>query len=263
MIKAVFFDIDGTLVSYRTKTMPAETYAALQLLHEKGIRLSICTGRAPVSIQLLEPAVRSFPWDGVIAANGQLCFDEEQKLFHKVAINADTLKQLVPWIKDNQIPAVFFEVNDSYTNLPIPSLAEHYQRSGKPELMPGIDDPVRSYEHETIQICPYVPKELDEAFLAHAPGMKSVRWADHFADMIPSAGGKDKGIEAMLKHWNIKREETMAIGDGGNDISMVQYAGVGVAMGNAPAKLKEAADFITNDVDHNGIVNALKEYGLL
>jgi len=55
----------------------------------------------------------------------------------------------------------------------------------------------------------------------------------------------------------------MAIGDGGNDISMVQYAGVGVAMGNAPAKLKEAADFITNDVDHNGIVNALKEYGLL
>lgn len=263
MIKAIFFDIDGTLVSYKTGKLPAETHAALYKLHEAGIRLSICTGRAPAGMRLLEPALLEFPWDGIVAANGQLCFDETKKLFHQVMIPKDALTTVVPWLQEQAIPTIFFELDHSYTNLPIPSLEEHYLRSGKPELIPAVEDPVRSYDHETIQICPYMPKELDDAFLAHAPGMKSVRWAEHFADMIPEAGGKDKGMEAMLEHWNLSHDETMAFGDGGNDIRMIQYAGVGAVMGNAPRELKEAADYITADVDHNGIVQALAHYGLL
>ena len=55
----------------------------------------------------------------------------------------------------------------------------------------------------------------------------------------------------------------MAFGDGGNDIAMLQHAGVGVAMGNAMDEVKKAADFVTTSVDEDGIVNALRHFGLL
>lgn len=61
----------------------------------------------------------------------------------------------------------------------------------------------------------------------------------------------------------ITREQTMAFGDGGNDTDMLAYAGIGVAMGNATAEPKAAADYITDDVDHDGVRNALLHFGVL
>ena len=58
-------------------------------------------------------------------------------------------------------------------------------------------------------------------------------------------------------------EETIAFGDGGNDITMIEHAAIGVAMGNANKEVKEIADYITDDVDNNGIYNALKHFNII
>lgn len=70
-------------------------------------------------------------------------------------------------------------------------------------------------------------------------------------------------MKNMLDYFNLTAEQCMAFGDGGNDVEMLEFAGIGVAMGNATAMAKEAADYITEDVDKEGIYLALLHYGLL
>ena len=81
------------------------------------------------------------------------------------------------------------------------------------------------------------------------PGCRGVRWNSLFIDVIPENGGKGEGIKAMLKYLKISEEEVMAFGDGGNDIEMLQAVKYGIAMGNAGENVKEAALYVTKDVD--------------
>ena len=74
------------------------------------------------------------------------------------------------------------------------------------------------------------------------------------------SAGNDMGLSAIIARHGIKPEETMAFGDGGNDISIIKKAGIGVAMGNANEQLKNAADYITDSVDEDGIYKALKRW---
>lgn len=74
---------------------------------------------------------------------------------------------------------------------------------------------------------------------------------------MPLLGGKTAGVKAYLKANNLEKEETMAFGDGDNDIEMLKYVQIGVAMGNAGCEVKANADYITDSVDNDGIMKAL------
>ena len=89
------------------------------------------------------------------------------------------------------------------------------------------------------------------------------RWSPLFADVNPQGQSKQVGIDVFCDYFGIDRANTMAFGDGGNDITMLKHVGIGVAMGNANPEVKEIADYITDDVDSDGIWNALKHFGIL
>ncbi len=74
---------------------------------------------------------------------------------------------------------------------------------------------------------------------------------------------KADGARALMNYFQINREEIYAFGDGINDISMIKFAGYGIAMGNACKELKEVADYITDNVDDHGVIKALKHYKLI
>lgn len=99
--------------------------------------------------------------------------------------------------------------------------------------------------------------------MAQLPGCEATRWNPLFTDIVPRGGSKQVGMEKLLAHFGIRREECMAFGDGGNDIPMLRYAGIGVAMGNAREEVKAAADYVTSSVDEDGIAMALRHFGLL
>ena len=88
-------------------------------------------------------------------------------------------------------------------------------------------------------------------------------WHPDFCDIIPQCNDKSLGIDRMLEWFGIPLEESMAFGDGGNDIGMLRHVGVGIAMGNASQDVKAAADYVTSDVTDHGVVNALTHFGLL
>ena len=89
------------------------------------------------------------------------------------------------------------------------------------------------------------------------------RWHPAFVDITTKGCTKQQGIDEIIRHFGISLDETMAFGDGGNDISMIQHAAIGVAMGNALDSVKAVADYITDSVDEDGIANALKHFGVI
>ena len=91
-------------------------------------------------------------------------------------------------------------------------------------------------------------------------GCESSRWYPDFADITAKNVNKGNGLLAIAAHQGIKAEETMALGDGGNDMSIIKQAGIGVAMGNANEALKAVADYVTEPVDENGVYHALKRW---
>ena len=95
------------------------------------------------------------------------------------------------------------------------------------------------------------------------PGCKTARWTPRFADIIPSDGGKEAGIDHVLAHYGISLDEAMCFGDGGNDITMLKHVPNSVAMGNAEQKVKDSAFYVTTNINEDGIYNALKHFGVL
>ncbi len=264
MIKAVFFDIDGTLMPFTTREISPATLQSLYLLHDRGIKLFIATGRPPGQLSLLSDRFNSFPWDGFLLMNGQYCTDGNMVPFHQMPIPAETLQVLVPWLKEHaDFACSFYELDYMYDIRFNEGMYSYLSSIGKEDRMPPVEDPVRALTHTTYQVCPYIPEEKDPEFLALAPGLKSARWTPSFADVIPSGGGKPVGMKHALEHFGLTMEEAMAFGDGGNDIDMLKAAKIGVAMGNANDKVKAAADYVTDDCDRDGIVTALKHFGIL
>ena len=97
----------------------------------------------------------------------------------------------------------------------------------------------------------------------YAPQPEDEDWHPLFCDIGRIGGGKDVGMDAVLSRLGIPLEQTMAFGDGENDLEMLRHAAIGVTMGNSSQTVKNAADYVTDSVDEDGIANALAHFGLI
>ena len=126
-----------------------------------------------------------------------------------------------------------------------------------------IDEFNEFMKEEIYQMMVATTEDQDELILENTTTLKVARWWNRACDIIPCNGGKDIGIQKILDYFNFNKEEAMAFGDGGNDISMIRAAGMGIAMGGASEAVKSVADYITEAVDENGVRNALVRFGIL
>lgn len=257
MIKAVFFDVDGTLVSHKSKSVPESARLAVAKLREKGIKVLLCTGRH--IHELKNMPTNGMEFDGYVILNGQMGLDKNQKIIFSNPFESEDVEGLVDIFQNQEYPFVLVNSDGHYMNF-VNQLVE--------EAMAGVSTPVppiRKYEGEELyQATVFILPKEDEEFAKKLPkGCKLARWGIHGADIIAAKGGKAIGMKCFEKSLGILPEEMMAFGDAQNDLDMIEYAGIGVAMGNAEECLKQIADYVTTDVDDDGVLNALKKYELL
>lgn len=254
-VKAIFFDIDGTLVSFETHCVPQSTIETLDALRQKGIKLVIATGRPLHDINNLG----DLEFDGYITANGAYCVTKDKELLHNNLISKESKAKLLEYLKTNPFPCLFVTEGESFANYIDERVTSINKMVNLPA--PAIAPVERIMECDIFQIDAFVNTE-EEKFLIEniLTDCEGNRWHPSFVDLNVRGNNKATGIEAFLTHYNIKREHTMAFGDGGNDISMLEYAAVGVAMGNANDEVKSRADFVTLSVDDHGITHALKQF---
>lgn len=259
MIKAIFFDIDGTLLSHTTFSISASTQKALKLLKEKGIYTFIASGRH--YCELKDLPIQDLEFNGYVTSNGQYCYNNDE-LIYDLPIHPTDIINILDYLKEHPFPCMFAEKDRMYINY-YSDVVKLVQESTSTPL-PQLGDLNRGYTHPIYIVIPYdITEDQENELLACMPHCQKTRWHDLAIDIIPHTGGKKNGINAMLKHYGIKQEETMAFGDGVNDIDMFELVEIGIAMDNAHQALKEVADDITDDVEHDGIYNALIKYKII
>ncbi|MEG0891716.1 MAG: Cof-type HAD-IIB family hydrolase [Bacteroidales bacterium] len=258
-IKAVFFDIDGTLVSFKTHTVPQETINAIRQLRKSGVKVFIATGRMLGMTDVLN----GIEFDGYIAYNGACCVDStKEKVIYKSVIPKDELDALVARLEYDKFPVSFMCRHNMYVNYINDTVLDVAKLVNV--APPKVQAPQISIKEDIFQLCVYTGDEkLDEIIKEVLPKCEYSRWIPAFADVNLKGMNKQAGIDKMLEYFNIALCDTMAFGDGGNDIPMLKHVAVGIAMGNAGDNVKEAANYITSSVDDYGVVNALKHFGML
>lgn len=257
MIKAAFFDIDGTLVSFKTHEVPLSTIKALKKLKNSGVKIFIATGRG---LSLIDNVEKSF-FDGILSFNGQYCQSADGEVIYSHPIPAADIASAADFVEREDIACAFMSLQGMILNRRNERTKEAY------DLMrftyPPVSDAREAVDRDIFQLIYFMHEEYDQKLIAHMPSCEAVRWSSIFADIIRRGGGKDVGIKNMCEYYGFAPEECIAFGDGQNDISMLRYVGKGVAMGNSDSEVKHAADYVTTSVDHNGVANALRHFGLI
>lgn len=256
MVKAIFFDIDGTLVSFNTHKIPDSTFQTLRELKNNGIKLFIATGRGKDGLDVLD----EFEFDGYITLNGQYCYTKDELIYENTIVK-DDLEVLLKEIEKDPFPCGFTLEETKYFNY----------RDERVDAIHAIthndDHPARDCSNvineKVYQCMCFISEDKERELMKKLPHCTSARWHPLFTDISPIGGTKQNGIDKFLKHYDIDLSETMAFGDGGNDVQMLSHVAIAVAMGNANEDVKKIADYVTDSVDENGIRNAMKKYKLI
>jgi len=254
MIKAVFFDIDGTLVSHRTKCVPQSALKAIDLLRAKGIKVGIASGRNPVDYKMLPVGKLSF--DFYVMFNGQGCYDKDWNIICDAPLKDKPIIDQMFIEKKYSIGCV--EEDRIFINFPNEFAKKAFSDVSTPVTPIGLPSDKPIYQASF-----YIDASHDEEIAAQLTNSRLVRWNKGATDVIACDGGKAVGIKHLLEKEGLVPDEIICFGDAANDLDMIEMAGIGVAMGNAIDELKAIADYTTTDIDDNGIYNALSHFTLI
>lgn len=260
MIQAAFFDIDGTLLDHTDgkSIFHDSTAEALAALQRKGIKVFISTGRA---YSIISQVTELFPFDGYVTTNGQIVLERDGTVIRHETLDPQDVRSLVALVREGGHPSIVLEDGGSYPVNDHPFVRRHFEWAKAP--FPPFYDIARLEEHPVVQINVYMPLDQAEKLFAPLEHLAVTSSGGEILDVIPKGGGKEVGRNAVVEYYGIKREDTIAFGDGPNDIRMLQWAGTGVAMGNGTPEVKAVADYVTTSVSEDDIKNALLHLGIM
>jgi Cof subfamily protein (haloacid dehalogenase superfamily) len=285
-MKIIFLDIDGTL-SDDNNHIPASAKRACRAVRRNGHIIYVCTGRTRSQIR---PSILNIGFDGVISSGGAYIETGAtdggagaEKLLFQAVIEADTLRGIVDYF--NRYKAAYtLELADG--QIAGPYLKSYFagRYAGKPWTMARLVEYI--FMRQIFKDCVWgnnnlyrddirkvvfwesggiTFEEVERVFGKEfemfrlsipLPGMSG-------GEMGPPGVHKGSAVKRVAEYHGFKREDIIAFGDSDNDRTMLEYAGLGIAMGNATDDLKRIADDVTDTLRGNGIEKAFKKYGLI
>lgn len=277
MGKIIFIDVDGTLLDYENK-LPASADNAIKLARQNGHKVYICTGRSKAEVY-------SYLWDigldGMIGGNGSYVEDHDHVVMHQV-MTKEQGKHIVDWLKSRNLE-FYLESNnglfasENFETRGEPVIQEYSRRKGKdnsdkmtvkdvfPEMIYG-GELYRDDLNKVSFILESYQDHLDS--IEEFPDLKPGTWGGKgevalFGDLGVKDITKANAIDHLLQYLGASIEDTIAFGDAKIDIPMLEYCKIGVAMGSGGDEIKAMADYVTDDVDQDGLYNAFVHFGLI
>jgi Cof subfamily protein (haloacid dehalogenase superfamily) len=257
MHKVVFFDVDGTLLSEVDRSIKESTREAISCLINKGIKVVVATGR-PYSMceQFKELGIDIF-----ISANGAYIKSNDEVIYKSV-LSKNTVTHLSEFAHANGNALSYltssFKMNGLGTNDPqvMHALNETLNIRSYPET-------ITSLVEEIYCICLYAGEEETKKFMEKFPYLKFERFHSYVTNVLEQEVSKLTAVKQVLTYLNFDKSEVIAFGDGENDISMLEYVGLGIAMGNSGDNLKRKSHFVTRNSSDDGIYYALKKLQII
>lgn len=260
MINLFFFDVDGTLLDNKSHTISESTIKALRMLKEAGKKIVICSGRGYNGIREVE-ALRAIEWDGYVLLNGAIFTDGNGNEHFRHVMSKTLIRKLMKASKEHNLVLSLLgekewlnQEPDEYT-----VKAYHFFHRNPYEFEVEALDETKSVS----MALAFGPEEWDYAPYKAIKELLVLPTKFNYADLNDASINKSVGIKEACRYFDIDLKQTMAFGDGINDLEMIEAAGIGVAMGQGNEVVKQAADYITDAVDQDGIWNALIHFGVL
>lgn len=275
MSKIIFLDVDGTLVDYEGR-IPQSAVDAIRQARGNGHRVYICTGRSKAEVY---DDIWNIGIDGMIGGNGSYVEDNGEVIMHR-HITKEQAIRIVDWLNNNNLDFYLESNSGLYASSGFEegakkAIAEYSRRKGRKgdmtvkEAYPDMIYGGELYRDDINKIS-YVLKSYDDYIRTSKQflDMQNGTWGGVnetalFGDIGLKNITKASAIEALLKHLNMTVEDTIAFGDARIDIPMLEYCNVGVAMGNGGEEIKKIADYITDDVNADGLKNAFMHLKLI
>lgn len=277
MGKIIFLDVDGTLVDYENR-LPKSAVEAVRQARKNGHRVYISTGRSKAEVY---QELWDIGLDGMIGGNGSYVEDNGNVVMHTM-ISKEQCKRVIDWLHERGLE-FYIESNnglfasENFEEKGKPVIQEYSKRKGKdhtseitvksafPDMIFG-GELYRDDLNKISFILDSYKDYLDakEAF----PDLEAGTWGGKgetalFGDLGVKNINKANAIENLLKYLKADISDTIAFGDARVDIPMLEYCEYGVAMGNGGTEIKEAADYITDDVENDGLWKAFKKLLLI
>ena len=260
MFKAVFLDVDGTLTDLRSNTVPDSAGRAIRLARERGVKVCVATGRHTRTKEE-GSIIAGLDFDCYISLSGQLCYASDGGIYHKQTLDPKIVRRMLRLSDRLWFPCVFSERDSIYANRIDQVLTDAFaivdiriSEARKPERM-NLD--------EIYLMCPVLKEEHTEEVFSSFQDCVVTQWKPEFVDIMPTGCGKHIGLEKTLEYLGIDVMESIAFGDAQNDVTMLQYAGLGVAMSDGSPEALEVADYIAPPVAEDGIYRAFEKFGII
>ncbi|MCM1190552.1 MAG: HAD family hydrolase [bacterium] len=251
----IFFDIDGTLIGKDSGIIPESARNAIQKARASGHICMINTGRSRKLVGTDLTGQTEF--DGLALGCGTMIVYRGEVLLHK-SFSGEEGRQIIEGLRRNKIDACLEGSEDNF--------CERDDRI--------VTNVFRRFIHRFDHLC-YRPMEeavghFDKLYAYADRTEKMEAFREEFGELLdfvdrkegyfeimPKGYSKASAMEFMARRLSIPMSQVAAVGDSSNDLSMLKCAGISIAMGNATEDVKEMADFVSTDVEHNGIRNAL------
>ena len=255
--KILFFDIDGTLLSHRTLTIPESAKRAVRKAKENGHLIFINTGR---TISVINKEIKDLGFDGYICGCGSY-IEVDGEVIYSNDIDKSKYAEIINKIEEYDLDVVL-EGRE----------AVYYNRDTSTDAM--LTDfiqnnyPVKRYEDENLEFDKMYMKYKDNEYLQDFCDFTKelFDFIDHGnggGEMVPKGHSKGSGIDFLVDYLNIEKENTFAVGDSNNDISMLEHVENSIVMGNGNPDLFEKATFVTKNIDEDGIEYAMKHFNII
>ena len=270
----IFLDIDGTLYSQSTAEVPLTAKTAIQMARINGSKVFLCTGRSLAECgQYLDYDV-----DGFVFAAGTMIYIDQKRIFdHPFSKEDENLVKQI--IEENDLGYAAEGQAGAYCDKKgLLSVEKYFKTEGEEEWagkermrLNGFYPDYYEHEDEKIyKICAYGEQNHDYAALRKSiPTRFNLTYTVNkeeigtCVEVTDARFTKASGIQQILEHYGVDPSEAIGIGDSLNDLPMIEYCGIGVAMGNAMQELKDHADLVTTDILDDGIYNAFKLTGVI
>ena len=259
-------DLDGTLTNSKKEITPHTRETLIRAQQEKGVKIILASGRPTYGVAPLANALGLDKFGGyILAYNGGEIIDwRTREIMYKNLLDHDVLPYLYECAKKNGFAIVTYENEYVLTEKPDD---EYVLKEALLNVMKikKVDNFLEAVKHP-IAKCLIVGEptrlaELEKEMYEHLKDRMGVfRSEPYFLELVPKGIDKAQSLAVLLKELGMSKDEMIAIGDGFNDLSMIKYAGMGVAMGNAQQIVKDNADFITLTNEEDGAAYAIEKF---
>lgn len=253
--KAVFSDIDGTLLNTSHK-IPEKTREKIRKMNQKGYPFVLVSARMPKGMTAIRDELGKD--NPMICYSGALVVDGNGDSIYSVALKKEEAMDLKKFIQEKAADvSVNIYSKDRWMAEDLKEfwVDQEMMITGVCAEEVSFDD--ASIYEEVHKILCMGPAEqitdLEKTLVENFPGIRIYKSKDTYLEVMSMDASKSAAVHMLEKRFGIKKDEIIAFGDGHNDIDMIQYAGIGVAMKNASNEVKNAADLVADYNDNEGL----------